>query len=88
MIHTYNNVLRPAFPHLEVIIYDQVAEGDKVTTRKAIKGIHRGTFMGIAPTNREVVIDVIDIVRLTNGKYIEQWSVNTLATVMAGLSTR
>lgn len=32
--NTFTNVLRPAFPDLKVVIYDQVAEGELVTTRK------------------------------------------------------
>ncbi|PJZ71427.1 ester cyclase [Leptospira perolatii] len=85
MFNTFNNILRPAFPDLRVEIYDQIAEGDKVTTRKAILGTHKGEIMGIPPTNKNVRIDVIDIVRLRNGKYFEHWGVNTLPSVLAEL---
>src|SRR5579871_2189962 len=54
MIHTFNNILRPALPNMRVEIYDQIAEGDKVTTRKRILGTHTGDFLGIAPTGRDV----------------------------------
>src|SRR6186713_2505326 len=64
MIYMFNEILRPAFPDIKVIIYDQVAEGDKVTTRKAITGTHTGPLFGIPPTNQKVTIDVIDIVRV------------------------
>ena len=47
------------------------AEGDKVTTRKTIAKVHSGELMGIAPTGRSVTIDVIDIVRVENGRYAE-----------------
>lgn len=85
MWHMLNNILRPAFPDLVVEIYDQLAEGDKVTTRKAIMGTHTGTLMGIPPTNRKIRIDVIDIVRVQDGKYMEHWGLNTLQTLMAEL---
>ena len=71
MLATFNRVLRPAFPDLSVEIHDQVAEEDKVTTRKTIRGTHRGELLGIAPTGKRVEIDVIDIVRLANGRYVE-----------------
>lgn len=80
-----NNVLRTAFPDLTVEIYDQIAEGDKVTTRKAIIGTHTGVLMGIEPTNRKVRIDVIDIVTVRDGKYFEHWGINSLQTVIADL---
>lgn len=86
MINTFNHILRPAFPDLKVIIYSQVAEGEMVTTRKAITGTHTGTLIGIAATGQKVIIDVIDMVRVRNGKYFEHWGVNTLPAVLAQLS--
>jgi predicted ester cyclase len=88
MWHTFNTILKPAFPDLSVEIYDQVAEGDKVTTRKSIIGTHQGELMGISPTNRKVKIDVIDIVRLHDGKFVEHWGINTLQTVIAELKNK
>ena len=85
MLHTFNKVLRPAFPDLHVEIHDQIAEGDKVTTRKTVHGTHRGELMGIAPTHKRIAIEVIDIVRLENGRYVEHWGVNTLPSVLASL---
>jgi predicted ester cyclase len=85
MIHTFNKILRPALPDLTVEIHDQVAEGDKVTTRKTIRGTHRGELLGVPATNKPVAIDVIDIVRVKDGRYVEHWGVNTLASVLAQL---
>ena len=85
MIYTFNQVLRPAFPDLKVEIYDQFAEGDKVTTRKALKGTQLGALMGIPPTKKNVTIDVIDIVRVRGGRYVEHWGMNNLAAVLAQL---
>lgn len=83
MLITFNRVLRPAFPDLVVEIHDQIAEGDKVTTRKTIRGTHRGELFGLQPTGKRIEIDVIDIVRLANGRYAEHWGVNTLASVLS-----
>jgi len=77
--------LRTAFPDLQATIHDQVAEGDKVVTRKTIRGTHLGPLMGIPATGRSVAINVIDIVRLVDGRYAEHWGVNTLAPVLAQL---
>jgi predicted ester cyclase len=85
LLFTFNQVLRPAFPDLTVEIHDQIAEGDKVTTRKTIHGTHRGMLLGVPPTNKRVAIDVIDVVRVRDGKYVEHWGINTLASVVAGL---
>ena len=85
MWHTFNNILKPAFPDLTVEIYDQIAEDDKVTTRKAIIGTHNGKLLDIEPTGQKIKIDIIDIVRIKNGKYVEHWGINTLQTVLTEL---
>ena len=85
MWNTFNAILRPAFPDLTVEIHDQIAEGDKVTTRKSIVGTHNGNLMGIPPTGKRIKIDVIDVVELKDGKYREHWGVNTLQTVIQEL---
>lgn len=81
----FEDLLRPALPDLRVEIHDQIAEGDKVVTRKTIRGTHRGPLMGIPATGRELAIEVIDIVRVVDGRYVEHWGLNTLASVLASL---
>jgi predicted ester cyclase len=68
------NGFRAAFPDFRATILDQVAEGDRVVTRKVFHGTHRGPFQGIEPTGREVEINLIDIVRLADGQIVEHWN--------------
>jgi len=86
MRHFLMDVLRVGFPDLKVEILDQVAEGDKVTTRKVIHATHLGPFMGIPASNKKVAIHVIDIIRLRNGQYAEHWGMSNLAEIIAQLS--
>ena len=85
MWNTFQNVLRPALVRLAVTIHDQVEEGGKVTTRKTISGVHAGPLMGVEATGKPVSIDVIDIVRVEDGRYAEHWGINNLPSVLAGL---
>jgi steroid delta-isomerase-like uncharacterized protein len=64
-----------AFPDLHVVIHDQVAEGDRVVTRKTFHGTHQGDLMGIPPTGRSVAFDVIDILCVQDGKITDHWNV-------------
>jgi steroid delta-isomerase-like uncharacterized protein len=64
-----------AFPDLHVVIHDQVAEGDEVVTRKTFHGTHQGDLMGIPPSGRPIAFDVIDILRLKDGKITDHWNV-------------
>jgi len=68
------DAFRAAFSDFRATILDQIAEGDKVVTRKMFTGRHQGQFQGIEPTGREVEIHVIDIVRVSDGRIVEHWN--------------
>jgi predicted ester cyclase len=83
----FNHFLRPAFPDIKVVIHDQIAEGDKVTTRKSFHATHQAEFMGVPATGRKVVMDVIDIIQLRDGKFIGHWGALDMSAVMQQLTT-
>ena len=75
VLYFFNHFLKPAFPDLKVEIQRQVAENDVVTTHKIFYTTHNGDFMGIPATGKKVTMEVIDIIRLKDGKFIEHWNV-------------
>ena len=81
-----NEVLRKGFPDLRVEILEQAAERDLVTTRKVISATHTGEIFGIAPSNKKVQINVIDIIRLQDGKYAEHWGQSNFSDVLKEIS--
>jgi steroid delta-isomerase-like uncharacterized protein len=66
-------LLRAAFPDIRNTIEDMIAEGDKVAWRSTIRGTHTGTFRGIPPTGKLITITAINILRLANGQFVENW---------------
>ena len=64
---------RAAFPDLQVIVEDLIAEGDKVALRLRGRGTHRGAFAGVAPTGRSVTLTSVELLRLAGGKLVEHW---------------
>ncbi len=70
----FNNILKAAFPDLTVEIQDQIAEGNKVATRKCFHATHKGDFFGVPASNKKVTIDVMDIIYLRDGKAVEHWA--------------
>ena len=60
-------MLIAAFPDMHWVVKEMVAEGDKVVTRFAWTGTHRGTFLGIPATGRAVEVKGVVIDRLENG---------------------
>ena len=67
-------MFRGAFPDSHFTVEDMVAEGNKVATRKTFHGTHEGEFMGMPPSGRVVSMGLIDIVRISEGRVVEHWS--------------
>ena len=74
--------LREAFPDFYAEIHWQLADGDRVTTYKTYHGTHKGTFLGIAPTNRKIQFETVDVMRVQNGKITDHWGVGNLLSLM------
>ena len=79
-------MLRTAFPDFRAEIHWQLADRDWVTTYKTYHGTHRGEFLGIAPTSREVRFEALDVIRVFNGKLAEHWGVANLFSLMNQLT--
>lgn len=86
VLYFFTQLLKPSFPDLKVVILDQLAEGDRVSTRKEFHATHKGEFFGIPASNKNVVMQVIDIIRLKDGKFVEHWNVLDWQHVMMQIS--
>jgi steroid delta-isomerase-like uncharacterized protein len=78
-------MFRGAFPDSYFTVEDMLAEGDKVATRKTFHGTHEGEFMGIPPSGRSVSMGLIDIVRVSDGRVVEHWSMGDSLGMMQQL---
>ena len=65
---------RASFPDMQMTLGDIVAEGDKVVAQWTFRGTHRGEFIGIAPTDKELTVTGIDIISVSGGKIAEIWA--------------
>jgi hypothetical protein len=43
--------------------------------------------MGIPASDKKVVIEVIEIIKLRDGKYVEHWGISNLPDVVKTIST-
>ena len=57
------NILR-AFPDLRIETEQIIASGDSVVTRMRMTATHKGTFAGIAPTNKSIILSGCSVVEL------------------------
>ena len=60
-----------AFPDLRVEVEQIIASGDSVVVRTRATGTHKGSFAGIAPTNKSVVVEGCNVTEIRNGKAIK-----------------
>ena len=65
---------RSAFPEIEVVVEDTVAEGDKVAARCLVRGKHQSDSLGFAATGQSTEFTGITIVRIEKGKIVEAWN--------------
>ena len=65
-----------AFPDGRTTTDDLVAEGDKVVERFTFVGTHKGDFLGIPATGKQVKVTGMSIFRIANGKIVEHWGEN------------
>jgi len=77
--------MRAAFPDLQIRVDEQVADGEKVVTRKTFQGTHRGEFIGIAGTGRPIAFEVIDVLTFRGDRIAEHRVVFDRMTLMQQL---
>ncbi|MFN8532422.1 MAG: ester cyclase [Dehalococcoidia bacterium] len=73
-------LIRNAFPDIQVTVEQSVAEGDLVVVRNTWRGTHLGEFNGIAPTGNRIEVTGIVIWRIADGLIAERWAtIDTLS---------
>ena len=71
--------LRDIFPDLHLTVEDRIFGGNKIVARNTWTGTHRGAFLDVEPTGRQVTINTIDIWRVEGDKLAEHWDVIDIA---------
>lgn len=62
-----------AFPDVNHQIEYQISEGDLVATRYTKTAIHKGEYMGVAPTGKQLKFTMNEICRIKEEKITEAW---------------
>jgi predicted ester cyclase len=62
-----------------------VAEGDTVIYRSTLEGKQTGTFLGIPATGKSAKMNDFTMVKIKNGKIVEQWYETNLMSLMQQL---
>jgi predicted ester cyclase len=67
-------LLRTGFLGLHLTIEGLLAAANKVVVRYRVRGTHRGSFWGFAPTGKGMGYTGIMILRLRHGQLAEEWT--------------
>lgn len=79
-------LVKPAFPDIEIHIDDLVAADDKVAVRLTLRGTHQGEFQGIPATGRTISYVSHEFYRVANGLFAEEWICSDTASLFSQLS--
>jgi len=72
LIENYQGV-RKAFPQFTWSMEDMMASKDKVACRIIIRGTFKGGMAGLPAGEKEFRFSLITIMRMENGKIVEEW---------------
>jgi steroid delta-isomerase-like uncharacterized protein len=64
-------VFLTGFPDFQFAIDQTITERDKIAVMWTFTGTHRGEFLGIAPTNKNVSITGITVHQVADGKILD-----------------
>ncbi|MCA6370185.1 MAG: ester cyclase [Cytophagales bacterium] len=82
-IKNFLKMVTTAYPDLNIVLEETIAEGNKVVARLTITGTQSGVFMGtIPPSNKRVKWTGIDIIEIQGDKIIGRWSERNLYSMM------
>jgi steroid delta-isomerase-like uncharacterized protein len=78
-------LMKGAFPDLEVQIQDIFAAGDRVAVRLTFRGTHTGEFLGVPASGRRVEYVSHEFYRVADGLIAEEWICSDMATLLRQL---
>jgi steroid delta-isomerase-like uncharacterized protein len=66
---------RSAFPDVRFQIEDVIESNNKVVIRTTVYGTHKGSFLGVDPTDKPVSFATIDIHEIEDSKIVRSWHI-------------
>jgi steroid delta-isomerase-like uncharacterized protein len=79
-------LVKRAFPDLEIRVDDLVAAGDTVALRLTLSGTHQGEFQGIPATGRTISYVSHEFYRVAEGLVAEEWICSDMASLFRQVS--
>jgi predicted ester cyclase len=77
------NSLLGSLPDLYAAEQDILADGDLVSVRYVVTATVRDALLGVPANGTQLRWDAVDIYRVTDGKIVEEWAQDDIASIMA-----
>jgi steroid delta-isomerase-like uncharacterized protein len=74
-----------AFPDMQFVLHDVIAEGDRVAVRWTNTATHLGYHLGFPATGRRITLEGSSFLVIRNGKILEGWNQMELEGLMRSL---
>lgn len=72
-VQGFLGAFRAGFPDMQMTVEDVVGNGDKAAVRWRMRGTQTAELFGIPPTGKQVTVAGISVVRVVDGKIVEDW---------------
>ena len=73
-VRGFYQMIFQAFDGPQLRFHEVFSSGDRLAVRFTMTGTHRGEFVGVAPTGRDIAVDGITVLHFKDGKCVERWS--------------
>jgi predicted ester cyclase len=84
-LRAFHEALWEAFPDARLTVEDLVVEGDRAALRYRLQGTHRGPYLGVAPTGVGFDVEGLTLLRLADGRVVEEWHSPTELAILRQL---
>ena len=73
-VRGFYQMIHQAFDGPQLTFHEVFSNGDRVVIRFTMTGTHRGDFVGVPATGRDISVDGITVLHFCNGSCVERWS--------------
>jgi len=79
------NQFRSAFPDIQFSLDQVLAEDTRVALRLTGRGTHKGNFMGIPPSGKQVTFGGMTFIHTKDGKFTDRWGISDMPGLLMQL---
>jgi predicted ester cyclase len=84
-LRAFHEALWEAFHDARLTVEDLVVETDRVALRYRLQGTHSGPYLGVAPTGLSFDVEGLTLLRLADGRVVEEWHSPTELAILRQL---